>query len=89
LPPLVKVVAVLLDVAGEVQLMFTAQAGGCVGIAPLQVFDDVHMVADRLLGAVLVVLKLLGYISISWLWVLAPFWKCVPTKCPSCSSTDR
>lgn len=27
-----------------------------------------------LLGAVLVVLKLLGKITISWLWVLAPFW---------------
>ena len=27
-----------------------------------------------LLGAVLVVLKLLGKISISWWWVLAPFW---------------
>lgn len=27
-----------------------------------------------LLGAVLVVLKLLGKISISWIWALAPFW---------------
>jgi hypothetical protein len=27
-----------------------------------------------LLGAVLVVLKLLGKIHISWFWVLAPFW---------------
>jgi hypothetical protein len=27
-----------------------------------------------LLGAVLVVLKLLGKIRISWFWVLAPFW---------------
>lgn len=27
-----------------------------------------------LLGAALVVLKLTGYINISWLWVLSPFW---------------
>ena len=27
-----------------------------------------------LLGAVLVVLKALGLITLSWLWVLAPFW---------------
>lgn len=27
-----------------------------------------------LLGAVLVVLKLMGKISISWFWVTAPFW---------------
>ncbi|MDB4314482.1 hypothetical protein N9955_00475 [bacterium] len=27
-----------------------------------------------LLGAVLVVLKALGYISISWWWATAPFW---------------
>ena len=27
-----------------------------------------------LLGAVLVILKVLGKISISWIWVLAPFW---------------
>lgn len=33
------------------------------GIAPL-----------TLLGVTLVVLKALGYISISWFWVLTPFW---------------
>lgn len=27
-----------------------------------------------LLGAVLIVLKAMGYISLPWLWVLAPFW---------------
>lgn len=27
-----------------------------------------------LLGAVLVVLKILGYSHISWLWTLSPFW---------------
>ena len=27
-----------------------------------------------LLGAVLVILKVLGKISLSWFWVLAPFW---------------
>ena len=27
-----------------------------------------------LLGVALVVLKAMGYISISWFWVLAPFW---------------
>lgn len=32
-----------------------------------------------LLGIVLVVLKAMGYINISWLWVFAPFW--VPIIC--------
>lgn len=27
-----------------------------------------------LLGVALVVLKAMGYISISWFWILAPFW---------------
>ena len=30
--------------------------------------------AMGLLGIILVILKLLGKISISWFWVLAPFW---------------
>lgn len=32
------------------------------------------MTALGLLGIILVVLKALGLISLSWLWVTAPFW---------------
>ena len=36
--------------------------------------NGTHVSVVSLLGAVLVVLKLLGKISISWFWVLSPFW---------------
>ena len=39
----------------------TVASGGCMGIAGL-------------LGIVFIVLKLIGVIAWSWLWVLAPFW---------------
>ena len=36
--------------------------------------NGTHVSVVSLLGAVLVVLKLLGKISLSWFWVLSPFW---------------
>ena len=45
----------------------------------LRKYQTTHVVTRgigplSLLGVALVVLKAMGYISISWFWVLAPFW---------------
>lgn len=45
----------------------------------LRKYQTIHVVNRgigplSLLGVALVVLKAMGYISISWFWVLAPFW---------------
>ena len=45
----------------------------------LRKYQTIHVVNRgigplSLLGVALVVLKAMGYISISWCWVLAPFW---------------
>ena len=47
------------EVLSKYQAIYTINGG----IGPLS-----------LLGVALVVLKAMGYISISWFWVLAPFW---------------
>ena len=49
----VQIVGISCHVLGKAERMVTHQFFGAIGVARFQRFDDVHVIADRAIGAVL------------------------------------